>query len=107
MFDPKSLMEMQKQLQERMARIQEERETKVYEATSGGGAVLARVNGSYQLVDLLVKPEAVDPDDIDLLQDLVVAAVNSAIDKARKEGDADMAKLTGGMKLPPFLSGGM
>jgi DNA-binding YbaB/EbfC family protein len=107
MFDPKQLMQMQKQLQEQMATMQAERETKHYVASSGGGAVTATVNGHYQLLDLVVKPEAVDPDDIDLLQDLVVAAVNSAIEKARREGDDDVAKMTGGMKLPPFLTGGM
>jgi DNA-binding YbaB/EbfC family protein len=105
MFDPKQLMDLQKNLHERFETMQRQREGQVFEGAAGGGAVTAKVSGVYELLDLQVKPEAVDPDDIDLLQDLVVAAVNSALEKARKASEGEMSKITGGMKLPPFLGG--
>jgi len=105
MLDPKKMMELQRQMTERFEKMQEEREKLVHEGKAGGGAVTCKVSGKYQLVDLVVKPEAVDPDDIELLQDLMVAAVNQALGKAREANESEMAKVTGGMNLPPFLGG--
>jgi DNA-binding YbaB/EbfC family protein len=107
MLDPKKLMEMQKNLMGQFEDMQAERESQEFDGTAGGGVVTCKVNGNSELLDLVIQPEAVDPDDIELLQDLVVAAINSALTKAREAGETDMSKLTGGLKLPPFLTGGM
>ena len=88
-------MNMIKQAQ----KMQEEMEAKEYEATSGGGMVTARVNGKHELVSLTINPEAVDPDDVEMLQDMVVAAVNESMRKAEAEASQSMAKLTGGLNL--------
>ena len=98
----KSQMQMMKQaqkMQQDLLKMQEEMEAKEYEATSGGGMVTARVNGKHELVSLTVNPEAVDPDDVEMLQDMVVAAVNESMRKAEAEASQSMAKLTGGLNL--------
>ena len=86
-------------LQQQMTKMQEELEEREYEATAGGGVVTARVNGKKELVALTIKPEAVDPDDVEMLQDMVVAAANEALRKADAEQAASMSKLTGGLNL--------
>ena len=93
------LMKQAQKMQQDMLKMQEEMEAKEYEATSGGGMVTARVNGKHELVSLTVNPEAVDPDDVEMLQDMVVAAVNEAMRKAEAEASQSMAKLTGGLNL--------
>lgn len=105
MLDPKKLMEMQKQMMQKFEAMQAERETQRFEGKAGGGAVTCVVNGNSEVLDLQIKPEAVDPDDIELLQDLVIAAINSALATARKANESAMSGLTGGIKLPPFLGG--
>ena len=98
----KSQMQMMKQaqkMQQDLLKMQEEMEAKEYEATSGGGMVTARVNGKHELMSLTINPEAVDPDDAEMLQDMVVAAVNEAMRKAEAEASQSMAKLTGGLNL--------
>jgi len=107
MLDPKKLMEMQKDLMGRFEDMQADREAQEFEGVSGGGVVTCKVNGNSEILDLSIKEEAVDPDDIELLQDLVIAAVNSALAKAREAGESEMGKLTGGMNLHPFLTGGL
>jgi len=107
MFDPKQLMAMQKQLMGKYQTLQAEREDKRYIGTAGGGAVTCTMNGLYQVMDLVVKPEAVDPDDIQLLQDLMVAAINQAVEKARAAEQEEMGDVTGGLNLPSFLTGGL
>ena len=74
-------------------------ETKEYTATAGGGVVSAAVNGKHELLRLTIDPEAVDPDDVEMLQDMVIAAVNEAMRKAEADQSANMAKLTGGLNL--------
>ena len=74
-------------------------ETKEYTATAGGGVVSAAVNGKHELLRLTIDPEAVDPDDVEMLQDMVIAAVNEAMRKAESDASASMSKLTGGMNL--------
>ena len=86
-------------LQQQMAKVQEELEAREYEASAGGGMVTVKVTGKKELVELQIKPEAVDPDDVEMLQDMVIAAVNEAIRKADAENSANMSKLTGGLNL--------
>ena len=87
-------------LQQQMTKVQEELEAREYEATSGGGMVTAKVSGKKELLELTIKPEAVDPDDVEMLQDLVMAAVNEAMRTATETADREMGKLTGGMSMP-------
>ena len=79
--------------------MQEEMETKEFSATSGGGMVTASVNGKHELTALTIDPEAVDPEDVEMLQDMVIAAVNEAMRTADAESAASMSRLTGGMNL--------
>ena len=79
--------------------MQQEQETKTYTASAGGGMVTASVNGKHELLDLQIKPEAVDPDDVEMLQDMVIAAVNEAMRTADTEAANNMSRLTGGMNL--------
>ena len=82
-----------------LRQMQEELEEREYEATAGGGVVTAKVNGKKELVALTIKPEAVDPDDVEMLQDMIVAAVNEAMRKAEADSASSMSKLTGGLNL--------
>lgn len=100
MFDLKQIQKMQQELHERMGKVQEELQQKLVQGTSGGGIVTAEVNGNQELISLKVKPEAVDPDDLEMLEDLVVAAVNNALDKAKELNKDEMSKVTGGIKIP-------
>ena len=86
-------------LQQQMTKMQEELEEREYEATAGGGVVTARVNGKKELVALTIKPEAVDPDDVEMLQDTVMAAINEALRTATETSEREMGKLTGGLNL--------
>ncbi|HIV30128.1 MAG TPA: YbaB/EbfC family nucleoid-associated protein [Candidatus Pullichristensenella excrementipullorum] len=87
-------------LQQQMAKAQEELDAREFEATSGGGMVTAKVNGKRELLDLTIKPEAVDPDDVEMLEDMVMAAVNEALRTAADTAEREMGKLTGGMGMP-------
>ena len=82
-----------------MLKMQEEMESKEYAATVGGGMVTARVNGKHEVIALSINPEAVDPDDVEMLQDMVVAAVNEAMRKAEAEASQTMSRLTSGLNL--------
>ena len=95
-----NIMKQAKKLQERMAGLQKELETKTVETTSGGGMVAVVVNGKFELQSLKIDPEVVNPDDLDMLQDLIMAAVNEGIRKAQEMTSAEMAKLTGGLNIP-------
>lgn len=86
-------------MQQDMLKMQEEMENKQYDATVGGGMVKAVVNGKHTLISMEINPEAVDPDDVEMLQDLVVAAVNEAMRKAEEDANAGMSKLTGSLNL--------
>ena len=87
-------------LQQQMAKAQEELDAREFEATSGGGMVTAKVNGKRELLALTIKPEAVDPDDVEMLEDMVMAAVNEALRTAADTVEREMGKLTGGMGMP-------
>jgi DNA-binding YbaB/EbfC family protein len=97
------IMKQAQMMQQKMARLQEEASQKTAEATVGGGAVTAVVNGKNQLLSLTIKKEAVDPEDVEMLQDLVVSAVNEALKKVQNELAAEMSKITGGLSIPGIL----
>lgn len=86
-------------MQQEMLRMQAEQEAKTFTAKAGGGMVSATVNGKHELVGLEINPEAVDPDDVEMLQDMVIAAVNEAIRSADNEAASNMSRLTGGLNL--------
>jgi nucleoid-associated protein EbfC len=94
------IMKQAQMMQQKMARLQEEAALKTAEAASGGGAVTAVVNGKNQIVSLAIKKEAVDPEDVEMLQDLVMAAVNEALTKVQAELAEQMGKITGGISVP-------
>lgn len=87
-------------LQQQMTKMQEELETREYEASAGGGMVTVKVSGKKELISIEIKPEAVDPDDVEMLQDLVLAAVNEALRTANDTTEREMNKLTGGLNMP-------
>lgn len=95
-----NIMKQAQLMQQKMARLQEELAEKIVEATSGGGMVTAKVNGKQQLVSLRIDPAAVDPQDVEMLQDLVLAAVNEAVKQSQDMAQQEMGKITGGINLP-------
>ena len=94
-----AMMKQAQKLQQEMIRMQQEQEAKTYTAAAGGGMVNATVNGKHELVSLEINPEAVDPDDVEMLQDMIMAAVNEAMRTADAEAANNMSRLTGGMNL--------
>ena len=94
-----AMMKQAQKMQQEMLRMQEEMETKTYTAAAGGGMVTAEVSGKHQLVNLTIKEEAVDPDDVDMLQDMIIAAVNEAMRTADNDAANNMSRLTGGLNL--------
>ena len=94
-----NMMKQAQKMQEDLLKMQSEMEEKSYSAQSGGGAVTAVVSGKRELVDLIIEPDAVDPEDVEMLQDLIVAAVNEALRKAETSMNESMSKLTGGLNL--------
>lgn len=94
-----AMMKQAQKMQQEMLRMQEEQEAKTFTAQAGGGMVGATVNGKHELVELTINPEAVDPDDVEMLQDMVIAAVNEAMRTADAEAANNMSKLTGGLNL--------
>ena len=87
-------------LQQQMQKMQEEIEAREFEASAGGGMVAVKVSGKKEIIDLQIKPEAVDPDDVEMLQDMVMAAVNEALRIASETTEREMSKITGGMSMP-------
>lgn len=94
-----AMMKQAQKMQQEMLRMQEEMENKTYSATAGGGMVTATVNGKHEVMNLEINPEAVDPDDVEMLQDMVIAAVNEAMRTADAEAANNMSRLTGGLNL--------
>ena len=95
-----TIMKQAKKMQERMASMQKELETKTVEAQAGGGMVRVVVNGKYELVSMKIEKDVVNPEDIEMLQDLIAAAVNEGIRKAQEMASSEMAKITGGLNIP-------
>ena len=94
-----AMMKQAQKMQQEMLRMQEEQENKTFTAKAGGGVVAATVNGKHELVELTIQPEAVDPEDVEMLQDTVIAAVNEAMRMADAEAANNMSRLTGGLNL--------
>ncbi len=94
-----AMMKQAQKMQQEMLRMQEEMENKTWSATAGGGMVTATVNGKHEVLDLKINPEAVDPDDVEMLQDMIIAAVNEAMRTADADAANNMSRLTGGMNL--------
>ncbi len=95
-----NMIRQAQKMQQDMLKAQEELEGRSYEASAGGGVVSAVVSGKKELTSVTIDPEAVDPDDVEMLQDLIVAAVNEAMRKANEDAASQMSRLTGGMNLP-------
>ena len=94
-----AMIKQAQKMQQDMLKMQQELENTNYTAAAGGGMVKATVNGKHELVDLQVNPEAVDPDDVEMLQDMIIAAVNEAMRNADTAAQNNMSKLTGGLNL--------
>lgn len=95
-----NLMKQAQKMQKQMEDAQKEIESKSFEASVGGGAVTVTVTGKKQITAVKIKPEVVDPDDVEMLEDLVLTAINEALKKADEETSALMGKLTGGLNIP-------
>ena len=94
-----AMMKQVQKMQQEMVRMQEEMENKTYSASTGGGMVKASVNGKHEMVALEINPEAVDPEDVEMLQDMVIAAVNEAMRAADADAANNMSRMTGGLNL--------
>ena len=94
------LMQQVQQMQENMRLKQEELENREYTGTASGEMVTVTMTGKHAITSVKIKPEAVDPDDIEMLEDLIAAAVNSAVAAVDKDSDEEMARMTGGMNIP-------
>jgi DNA-binding YbaB/EbfC family protein len=95
-----NLQKMAQQMQQEMLRVQTELESTLVDGSAGGGVVKATVTGKQELVSIAIDPSAVDPDDVEMLQDLVLAAVNEALRASRELAETKMAAVTGGLRLP-------
>ncbi|MDL2317568.1 YbaB/EbfC family nucleoid-associated protein [Eubacteriales bacterium OttesenSCG-928-A19] len=91
------LMKQAQKMQKQMVELQEALDERTYEASAGGGMVTAKVSGKRELLELTIDPQAVDPDDVELLQDMVIAAVNEALRAGEETRETEMSKLGGGM----------
>jgi hypothetical protein len=97
------MMKQAQQLQNKMEKLQEEMADKTIEASAGGGMVKAVANGRQQIVSVSIEKEVVDPEDVEMLQDLIVAAVNDALTQSQQMVSEEMSKLTGGMNIPGLM----
>lgn len=95
-----NMMKRLQQMQDDMARVQKECEEAEYNASAGGGAIDVTVNGSHQVVSVKINPDVVDPEDVEMLEDLLVAAVNEAMRKADETAERKMGEITGGLNIP-------
>ncbi len=98
--NPANMLKQAQKMQQEMLRAQEEMEQTEFESTAGGGAVCVKMNGKKELTDITIQPEACDPDDIEMLQDLIITAVNDAMRKVDDANNAKMSKLTSGLNIP-------
>ncbi|MEW6671429.1 MAG: YbaB/EbfC family nucleoid-associated protein [Thermodesulfobacteriota bacterium] len=98
-----NMMKQAQKLQTQMMRLQEEMAEKTVEATAGGGMIKVVANGRQQILSIQIEKEVVDPDDVEMLQDLVLAAVNDALQKSQEMVSAEMSKLTGGLNIPGLM----
>ncbi len=96
-------MQQMQAMQRQMEEVQAELEKKEIEATAGGGAISVTVNGKKEIVSIKIKPEVVDPDDVEMLEDLVMVAANEALRQIEEISQSEMGKLTGGLSIPGLL----
>ena len=94
------MLKQAQKMQEKLAKVQEELEVREYEASAGGGMVTVKANGKKEILALTIQPEAVDPEDVEMLQDMVMAAVNEVLRQVEETSSQEMGKLTGGLNLP-------
>lgn len=99
-MDMSKMMKQVQKMQSQMEDVQEELAEKKVEATAGGGVVKVVANGQQEIVDITIEPDAVDPDDVEMLEDLILAATNEAMRKVQDMASEEMGKLTGGMNIP-------
>jgi DNA-binding YbaB/EbfC family protein len=99
----KNMLRQAQQLQARLVKVQEELENAVVEASAGGGAVKVVITGKLKVKSIEISPEAVNPEDVEMLQDLVMAATNEALDKAQELAQSRLSAITGGMKIPGLM----
>lgn len=95
-----SMIRQAQKMQEDMSALQEELETREYDVSAGGGVVNVKINGKREIISIGIEPEIVDPDDIETLSDILVAAVNEAIKKVDEVSESEMSKITGQMNIP-------
>lgn len=95
-----NIMKQAKKMQEKIGQLQQELETRTVEAQAGGGMVRVVVNGKFEVVSLKIEKEVVNPEDTEMLQDLIAAAVNEGVRKAQEMASAEMGKITGGLNIP-------
>ncbi|MZQ74813.1 MAG: YbaB/EbfC family nucleoid-associated protein [Peptoclostridium sp.] len=95
-----NILKQAQRMQQEMEKVQSELESKEVEASVGGGAVIVKANGKKEILSVSIKPEVVDPDDVEMLEDLVLSAVNEALRLADEMVSSSMSKLTGGMNIP-------
>lgn len=98
--DMNGMIRQAQKMQEEMAALQEELDAREYEVQAGGGAVTVRINGKSEILNIEIDPEIVDPDDIETLQDILVAGVNEAIKKVNETNSSEMSKITGNLSMP-------
>ena len=94
------MIKQAQRMQANITKLQAELEAREYETTSGGGMIYVKANGKKELLELTIKPEAVDPDDVEMLQDMVMAAVNELLRTIEETSNKEMSKITGGMNMP-------
>ncbi len=94
------MIKQAKKMQEQMEKMQGELQEREVEASAGGGAITARVNGKQEILEIKIKPEVVDPEDIEMLEDLIMAVINEAIKKSQDMVSGEMSKITGGFNIP-------
>ena len=98
-----NLMKQAQKMQQQMVKMQEELAGKTVEASAGGGMVRVTANGKQEIVSILIEPEVVDPEDVEMLQDLISAAVNEALKRSQEMVSSEMSKITGGMSIPGLM----
>jgi len=99
----KNMLRQAQQLQAKLAKMEEDLENEVVSGTAGGGVVKASVTGKLKVKSIEISPEAVDPKDVEMLNDLVLAAINDALDKAQELAQSRMSAITGGMNIPGLM----
>lgn len=98
-----NMMKQVKKMQEQMEKAQQDIEEKEFESTSGGGVVSATVNGKKEVIAIKIDPDVIDPEDVEMLEDLIIAAINDAMKKADEYSGQTMGKLTGGLNIPGLM----